>query len=426
MQLVDNEAATAKSTQDMKDSRAKIESADQLLANARSAANTAYTNEMATFRQHKATAKKPKRVHENDSYSEKAFNLKQIHAEQLAAIDTLHAAELNKVRLKQTLKTLQTDLLGQKAEAHTEYALLTSASERKTMLKKELNTKAAENAALLNKDVEGSDKAQKKEMSAFDKSLHMLAMNGDEDEAFDMHERMVAGAGIGLSVAPTGVEAALEQRKFADHEMRLEKVANSIKKVTSASKNPEIIRLEKDLIAAKLTKDPAKILAAETALKDELNAPILAPADDRGLQTLRKALKDAEAKKEPLKVKTLLGLIRAKEEALDPDSLQGKVVSLKKALQKAQKDCFHDPDDPKVASLKAALETAQHQAKAEENGKIAIEEVASAGQSDDASGKSDGASPTKATNSTAVPKVVATKKGDTVKQVSPSAKINKV
>jgi hypothetical protein len=420
-QIVDDEAATVKSIQNIKDSTAAIASGDQLLADARSAANTAYTKEMATFRQHRATASKnlsEQRVDENESYSEKAFDLKQVHAQQLSAIEKLHSAQLNKMRLDKSLKTLKTDLIGQTAEAHTEFALLTSASKRKTMLKKELDIKAAANAAL---DVKtGKDNAQEeKKMSKFDKSLHALAIQHDEDQAFDMHERMVSDVAKGLSIAPTGVEAALQQRQFAQQEIRLEKVANSIKKVTSANKNPQIIRLEKALMAARATEDPAKILAAEKALKDELNAPIVDAADERDLQTLRKALQDAEAKKDSMKVKTLLGLIRTKEEAMDPDSIQGKVVALKKALAKAQKDCFHDPDDPKVKTLLAALKTAQEQSKAEENGKSASEQVVSMAQSDDGSAM-------KTTNSSAMLNIAADEKGDAAKQVRPSAQIGKV
>merc|ERR1711988_1533168 len=58
-------------------------------------------------------------------------------------------------------------------------------------------------------------------------------------------------------------------------------------------------------------------------------------------------------------------------ESLDPNSLQGKVAEIRKALEKAKADCFYNPKDPEVIRLTKAYKEAALQAEAEENGKAA-------------------------------------------------------
>lgn len=212
-------------------------------------------------------------------------------------------------------------------------------------------------------------------MSVFDTNLNGLKNEPDEDVAFDKEEKMSQDAPKGLSIKKTGRAAALEQMQFAEESGRLQKIADSLNHLKKGSKDPEIMKLEKALEAARATKDPAKILAAEKALKAALNKPPPDPASKQDLKTLRKSLAAAKAKGDHARVAVLMKFITTAEDSLDPNSLQGQVVALKRLLAKAQKDCFYNKDDPKSKQLLIALKVAQKSAKADENGKEEMNKI---------------------------------------------------
>merc|ERR1712166_158220 len=308
------------------------------------------TQEMESYRQHKATAKSKddlgedkeekdgedkeekdgadKEEKEEVDYGEKAMELKQVHAQQLEAIAMLHDSQRRKNELIRSLKKLKADLISQTAEAHTEAAMLATADKKKDKLKKELDAKAQRNKDMYAKKAKQDKANQVKKLSVFDTNLNGLKNEPDEDIAFDKEEKMREDAPKGLSIKLTGRAAALEQLQSEEEQTRLQKIADSLNHLKKGSKDPKIIKLEKALEAARATKDPAKILAA------------------------------AKAKGDQTRVAVLMKFITTAEDALDPTSPQGRVVALKRLLAKAQKDCFYNKDDPKSKQLLKTLKAA--------------------------------------------------------------------